>query len=94
MRLEYGYEKICHYFFHFSSIVWTPTETLPMDLTQFRWKNRLLFILAEDDSHPLFKDLQRQIVAQKTEVDYRHAISCLSCRCQSRCGGINAITGS
>ncbi|UCE52822.1 MAG: DUF4174 domain-containing protein [Desulfobacterales bacterium] len=51
--------------------VWTPRETLSMDLTQFQWKNRLLFIFAEDGSHPLFKDLQSQIVAQKAEIDDR-----------------------
>ena len=45
-----------------------------MDLTQFQWKNRLLFIFAEDDSHPLYKDLQSQIVAQKAEVNDRDLI--------------------
>jgi hypothetical protein len=45
-----------------------------MDLTQFQWKNRLLFIFAEDGCHPLFKDLQNQIVAQKAEVDDRDLI--------------------
>jgi hypothetical protein len=53
---------------------WTPKETLSMDLTQFQWKNRLLFIFAEDDSHPLYKDLQSQIVAQKAEVNDRDLI--------------------
>ena len=52
----------------------TPKEALSMDLTQYQWKNRLLFIFAEDDSHPLFKDLQSQIVAQKAEIDDRHLI--------------------
>ena len=45
-----------------------------MDLTQFQWKNRLLFIFAEDDNHPLFKDLQSQIAAQKAEIDDRDLI--------------------
>ena len=45
-----------------------------MDLTQFQWKNRLLFIFAEDDSHPLYKDLQSQIVAQQAEVNDRDLI--------------------
>jgi len=45
-----------------------------MDLTQFQWKNRLLFIFAQDASHPLFKDLQSQIAAQKAEVDGRDLI--------------------
>ena len=54
--------------------VWAPKEALSMDLTQFQWKNRLLFIFAEDASHPLFKDLQSQIVTQKAEVDDRDLI--------------------
>jgi hypothetical protein len=54
--------------------VWTPRDTLSMDLTQFQWKNRLLFIFAEDANHPLFKNLQSQILAQKAEVDDRDLI--------------------
>ena len=54
--------------------VWPTMEALSMDLTQFQWKNRLLFIFAEDDSHPFFTDLQRQIVAQKADVDNRELI--------------------
>ncbi|MBW2471825.1 MAG: DUF4174 domain-containing protein [Deltaproteobacteria bacterium] len=45
-----------------------------MDLTQFQWKNRLLFIFAGDSSHPLFKDLQSQIAARKAEVQDRDLI--------------------
>ena len=45
-----------------------------MDLKQFQWKNRLLFIFAQDVSHPLYKNLQSQIVAQKAEVDDRDLI--------------------
>jgi hypothetical protein len=53
---------------------WNPRETSSMDLTQFQWKNRLLFIFAQDGSHPFFKDLQNQIIAQKAEVDDRDLI--------------------
>ena len=45
-----------------------------MDLTQFQWKNRLLFLFAEDANDPLFKNLQSQIMAQKTEIDDRDLI--------------------
>ena len=45
-----------------------------MDLTQFQWKNRLLLIFAQDGNHPLFQDLQSQILAQKAEVDDRDLI--------------------
>ncbi|MGD2037456.1 MAG: DUF4174 domain-containing protein [Desulfobacterales bacterium] len=45
-----------------------------MDLAQFQWKNRLLFIFAQDVSHPLFKGLQSQIAAQKAEVEERDLI--------------------
>ena len=54
--------------------VWTPKETLSMDLTKFQWKNRLLFIFAEDAEDPFFKNLQSQIMAQKAEVDDRDLI--------------------
>ena len=57
-----------------SLTVWTPQETLSMDLTQFQWKNRLLFIFAEEASDPSFKKLQSQIIAQKAEVDDRNLI--------------------
>ena len=55
-------------------IICATSETLPMDLTQFQWKNRMLFIFAQDGNHPLFKDLQIQVVAQKAEVDDRDLI--------------------
>jgi hypothetical protein len=45
-----------------------------MDLTQFQWKNRLLFLFAEDANDPFFKNLQNQIMAQKAEVDDRDLI--------------------
>ena len=54
--------------------VWTPEEILSMDLAQFQWKNRLLFIFAQDVSHPLFKGLQSQIAAQKAGVEERDLI--------------------
>jgi hypothetical protein len=54
--------------------VWTPEEALSMDLTQFQWKNRLLFIFAEDANDPFFKNLQSQIMAQKAEADDRDLI--------------------
>jgi len=54
--------------------VWTPRETLSMDLSQFQWENRLLFLFAEDSNDPLFRDLQSQIRAQKAEVDDRDLI--------------------
>jgi hypothetical protein len=42
-----------------------------MDLTQFKWKNRLLFLFAPDRSHPFYKHLDRQIIDQKSEVEDR-----------------------
>jgi hypothetical protein len=53
---------------------WTPRETFSMDLTKFQWKNRLLFLFAEDANDPFFKNLQSQIMAQKAEVDDRDLI--------------------
>jgi hypothetical protein len=62
------------FFILISLTVWTPRETLSMDLTQFQRKNRLLLIFAQDGNHPLFQDLQSQILAQKAEVDDRDLI--------------------
>ena len=54
--------------------IWTPKEALSVDLTEFKWKNRLLFLFAEDANDPFFKNLQNQIMAQKAEVDDRDLI--------------------
>ncbi|MDH3876979.1 MAG: DUF4174 domain-containing protein [Desulfobacterales bacterium] len=51
-----------------------PEKTMSMDLTQFQWKNRLLFLFAPDGNHPLFKNLQNQIMAQKAEVEDRDLV--------------------
>jgi hypothetical protein len=55
-------------------IIFVPEEALNMDLTQFQWKNRLLFLFAPDGNHPLFKNLQNQLMAQKAEVEDRDLI--------------------
>ena len=39
-----------------------------MDLTQYKWKNRLLFVFAPNSTHPLYVDIKNDIVAQKEEV--------------------------
>jgi hypothetical protein len=45
-----------------------------MDLTQFKWKNRLLFLFAPDRSHPFYKHIHRQIIDQKSEVEDRDLV--------------------
>jgi hypothetical protein len=45
-----------------------------MDLTQFQWKNRLLFLFAPDRNHPFYKHLDRQIIEQKSEVEDRDLV--------------------
>jgi hypothetical protein len=45
-----------------------------MDLTQFKWKNRLLFLFAPDRSHPFYKHLQSQMIDQKSEVEDRDLV--------------------
>ena len=52
----------------------TPGESTSMDLTQFQWKNRLLFLFAPDRSHPFFKHIQSQIIEQKSEVEDRDLV--------------------
>lgn len=51
--------------------VCAPGEATSMDLTQFQWKNRLLFLFAPDRGHPFYNHLHRQIVDQKSEVEDR-----------------------
>jgi hypothetical protein len=51
-----------------------PSEATQMDLTQFKWKNRLLFLFAPDPSHPFYKQLHGQIVDQKSEVEDRDLV--------------------
>jgi hypothetical protein len=51
-----------------------PGETTPMDLTQFKWKNRLLFLFAPDRNHPFYKHLHSQIIDQKPEVEDRDLV--------------------
>lgn len=36
----------------------------PIDLSRYKWKNRLLFVLAPDRSHPAFQQLHDQIARQ------------------------------
>ena len=45
-----------------------------MDLTQFQWENRLLFLFAPDRSHPFYDHLYSQIVEQKSEVEDRDLV--------------------
>ena len=46
----------------------------PMDLSQFQWKNRLLFLFAPNRSHPLFEVLQKSIANQQAEVADRNLV--------------------
>jgi hypothetical protein len=46
----------------------------PMDLSQFQWKNRLLFLFAPNRSHPLFDVLQKSIANQQAEVADRDLV--------------------
>ncbi|MGV7224466.1 MAG: DUF4174 domain-containing protein [Nitrospinales bacterium] len=49
-------------------------DTMAMDLTQFKWKKRLILIFAPDGRNPLFKELQSKIMAQKAEVEDRDLV--------------------
>jgi hypothetical protein len=49
-------------------------DALSMDLNQYRWKNRLLFIFAPDDGHSLLRNLESDLVAQPGEVSERDLI--------------------
>ncbi len=45
-----------------------------MDLEQFQWKNRLLFLFAPDDENPIFKKFQNEIKSQTAEVEDRDLV--------------------
>jgi len=42
---------------------------MSLDLSQFQWKNRLLFLFAPNRNHPLFDSLHKALAAQKQEVE-------------------------
>ena len=46
----------------------------PMDLSQFQWKNRLLFLFAPKRSHPSFDALQNSIAIDQAEVADRDLV--------------------
>ena len=45
-----------------------------MDLSQFQWKNRLLFLFAPNRSHPFFDSLQKSIANEQAEVADRDLV--------------------
>ena len=49
-------------------------EETPMDLSQFQWKNRLLFLFAPNRSHSKFDVLQKSIATQQAEVTDRDLV--------------------
>jgi hypothetical protein len=46
----------------------------PLDLSQFQWKNRLLFLFAPNRNHPMFDSLHKSLSAQKAEVADRDLV--------------------
>jgi hypothetical protein len=46
----------------------------PLDLAQFQWKNRLLFLFAPNRNHPFFDSLRQAIVARQAEVADRDLV--------------------
>ena len=57
-----------------ASIVFARKDVMPMDVTQFQWKNRLLFLFAPDSCHPFFETLGAEINAQEAEVKDRDLV--------------------
>ena len=45
-----------------------------LDLSQFHWKNRLLFLFAPNRDHPLFDTLHTSLAAQKAEAADRDLV--------------------
>ena len=46
-----------------------------MDLLQFQWKNRLLFLFSPNRSHPLFDALQKSLATEHAEVADRDLVT-------------------
>ena len=58
-------------------VVWSIMSGLEgwsMDLNQYKWKNRLLFIFAPDDDHSFLRNFESDIAAQPGEVSERDLI--------------------
>ena len=49
-------------------------EALSMDLDQFKWKNRLLFIFAPEEGDSIFQALQSEISTQPDEISERDLV--------------------
>ena len=47
---------------------------IPLDLSQFQWKNRLLLLFAPNRNHPLFDTLHKSLAARKADVDDRDLV--------------------
>jgi len=47
---------------------------MALELDQFQWKNRLLFLFAPNRNHPLFEALHKSLAAQKTEAADRDLV--------------------
>jgi hypothetical protein len=45
-----------------------------LDLSQFQWKNRLLFLFAPNRNHPLLEPLHKSLADQKTEAADRDLV--------------------
>ncbi len=52
-------------------LVYDGRDILAMDLSQFQWKHRLLFLFAPDASHPYFVLMQNEIAEQTDAVKER-----------------------
>ena len=49
-------------------------EVMSLDLREYRWKNRLLFLFAPNRDHPSFDSLHESIVACEAEADDRDLV--------------------
>jgi len=55
-------------------LVFVKPEVHSMDLDQYKWKNRLLFIFAPDHNDPLLASLRKELSEQESEVADRDLI--------------------
>ena len=52
----------------FIILILISTGNAELDLTQYKWKNRLLFVFAPHSSHPSLTDLRNDLSIQKEEI--------------------------
>jgi len=76
----------------FACVIPGGQEALTMDLNQFKWKNRLLFIFSPQDSDAIFRALQLEISSHQSNVSERDLVVFQILETGPSCMGANQIS--